>query len=178
MRKRFLIGFILLCLIGSGGCTKIETGAYQEGTYYAFDEETQYSVTMYVNEKGMIKSVFFDAIHIVDCAEYGVLDDTCTLTTKQALGTKYGMKSVSKIEKEWYEQVAAFGAKVVAEQGIDWLQFKYRVDAGSQYEFTETAPSNDNNAQKTYTDSVSGVTIHVDNLYRLITDVLKQAQGK
>jgi hypothetical protein len=176
MKKIIVFSSIILALILITGCTKV--GKYQEGTYYAFDEETQYMVTMYVNEKGVIKSVLFDAIYPTGCATRNVLDDTCKLITKQALGDAYNMKASSKIGKEWYEQVNTFAEKVIKEQGINWVKFKYRVEVDNAYQFTAEQPTGASETDKTYTDSVSGVTIHVDNLHRLISDVLEQAKNE
>ena len=177
MKKAVLTLLMVALIVIVTGCVKIGQNKYKEGTYFVYDDETAYSVVMYVDSSGMIKSLFFDAVYAANCAQRGVLDSTCTITTKQALGDDYNMKAASPIEKEWYEQVNAFADKVIEEQGIDWLEFKYRVmgDDG-KYTFTDTKPEGSEEKDKVYTDSVAGVTIVVDNLHRLVNDVLEQAK--
>ena len=85
------------------------------------------------------------------------------------------MRAASSIDKEWYEQVEAFADKVIKEQNLDWLTFKYK-DADENIVVEQ--PEGKTEADKVYTDSVSGVTIRVDNLYRLIDKVIKQAKAK
>lgn len=178
--KKILVSILLVVLITLTGCTKVE-GLYKEGTHFAYDEETQYTVIVYVDESGLIKSVFFDAPYIVydsdnKCPEvikYG--KPQCQPTTKQILKDEYGMRAASSIDKEWYEQVEAFADKVIKEQNLDWLTFKYK-DADENIVVEQ--PEGKTEADKVYTDSVSGVTIRVDNLYRLIDKVIKQAKAK
>ena len=168
---------LIIFILSLSACVKVGQDNYKEGTYYSYDQDSMYSVVIYINGKGLIKSVFFDAIYLVDCATINVLDETCTITTKQELGANYGMKEVSAIDKEWDEQVDTFANKVIENQGIDWLTFKYRVmgDDGKYY-FTDDKPNQANEKDKIYTDSVAGVTIVVDNLYRLVAEALKQAK--
>jgi len=170
--KKFLVIIIVLFMVLVTGCTKVE-GKYKEGTYYAYDTATRYSVVMYVDSSGKIRSVFFDSIYLQECGTRGVISTCKNVTSKQALGDDYGMKPVSLIEKEWYEQVNAFGDKVVQEQGLEWLEFKFKDTNGN---ITATKPDNTDENDKIYTDSVAGVTIVVDNLSRLINDALKQAE--
>ena len=182
--KKIVIMLLLLCTLSS--CTKVK-GAYKEGTYYAYDEESNYSVIMYVDETGLIKSMLFDAV-MLQCSDEEEKERTCTptdtfadikVTTKQHLGEAYGMRSTSDnmgiIEggAEWYEQVASFANKVMAEQNLDWLVFKYKNEEGKA---TDIKPSNKTEKDKVYTDSVAGVTIKVDNLYKLANMVLSQAK--
>jgi hypothetical protein len=178
MNKK-LIGLLFVTVfILVTGCIRVQDrGLYKEGTYFSFDAATKYSVVMYVGSDGMIKSVLFDAAYAAGCAQRGKLDDTCTITTKRALGDNYNMRVASPISKEWYEQVDAFAAKVVAAQGIDWLEFKYRVlGEDGKYTFTAERPAEQEEDRKVFTDSVSGVTIIADNLQRLVSDVLEQAK--
>jgi hypothetical protein len=170
--KKVLVSFILVTLILLTGCEKV-SGNYKEGTYYAHDEETGYTVTMYVEKDGLIKSVLFDAIYLVGCETRGVIDETCEYaTTKRALGNDYGMSAVTDVG-EWYEQVDRFAKKVVDEQGIDWLVLKYK---DNENNITDEKPEGKTEDDKVYTDTVSGVTIVVDNLERLMIDVLEQAK--
>jgi hypothetical protein len=163
-----LLGVIFLLL---SGCTKV-TGNYKEGTYFAYDEATKYSVVMYVDEAGVIQSVFFDSIYLTGCEQRGVLQTCEGVTSKQALGDDYNMRPASAINKEWYEQVNSFAAKVVEEQDLEWLEFKYKDAEGN---ITSTQPEGKEEKDKVYTDTVAGVTIVVDNLSRLINNVLEQA---
>ncbi len=174
--KKILMIVMVMGLVVLSGCTKV-SGLYKEGTYFAYDEDTMYTAVAYVDDTGTLKSLFFDAAYIKydnnnkcpTIVNHGKTQ--CKPTTKQILGNDYGMKAVSTIDKEWYEQVKTFATKVIKEQGIDWLQLKYKDTNGN---ITSTAPSKD--SSKIYTDSVSGVTISVDNLYRLVSDILNQAK--
>ncbi len=177
MNRLFLsLLFLTISLFIFAGCTKVGEGLYNEGTYYAYDEETGYSVVVYVDNTGSIASVFFDAVYAANCAQRGVLDNTCTITTKQALGDDYNMRVASPINSEWYEQVNTFAAKVVTEQNLDWLEFKYRErGADDKYTFTTVQPEGQEEDDKVFTDSVAGVTIIVDNLSRLVNNALNLA---
>lgn len=166
---------VIVILLFVSACTKVGNN-YKEGTYYSYDNDSKYSVVIYIDDQGLIKSVFFDAVYAADCTTYNVLDETCTLTTKRALGNDYKMKEVSGIGKEWYEQVDAFADKIIKEQGLEWMEFKYRImGEDGKYYFTDDNNQTDEK-NKIYTDSVAGVTIVVDNLYRLVNDVLRQAK--
>ena len=159
----------LLVLVA--GCTKVEQGNYKEGTYFGFDAKNQQTAVVYVDSTGKIKSVFVDAV-------YGQkqTDGTTVYTTKQILGDAYGMKSASAAGNEWYEQIKLLTDKVVEEQGIDWLVFKYRVtNANGDLEFTATKPDAQTEAQKNYTDSVAGVTININPSYTAIKNALDKA---
>lgn len=174
-------GIILtVLLVMISGCTKVEQGDYKEGTYFGFDEESKTTAVIYVDDKGMLKSVFIDAV-------YGktLEDKTKVYTTKQILGDDYGMKTASEnmgeIEggAEWYEQMETLADKVVEEQGIDWLEFKYKVtDDGEPVKvtYTDTMPEGMTEEDKTYTDSVAGVTIHVDAVYNAVKSALDKAK--
>lgn len=160
------------------GCTPAEKGKYKEGTYVGIDETSQQTAVIYVDNSGMIKSVFIDAA-------YGKkqTDGTVVSTTKQILGDKYGMKGASAnmgiIEggAEWFEQMQSLADKVIDEQEIDWLDFKYRVDkTDGSYEFTSTKPADQTEADKLYTDSVAGVTIHINGSYAAVKNALDKAE--
>lgn len=158
--KKIVLSFVLVALLFVTGCTKVEEGEYKEGTYYGFVEETAYdgsvtvtSATIYVNEKGVIKSVFIDST-------YKSKDGK--LTTKKALGDDYGMKETSAnigvIEggAEWDEQVANLENKILEEQGLDWVKWS--------------------DEEKTKTDSVAGVTIIISSMYEAVQKALEQAK--
>lgn len=171
-----LIVAALLILVT--GCTKVSEGNYKEGMYFGFDATSKTTAVVYVDSQGMIKGVFIDAV-------YGQTqpDKTKVYTTKQILGDAYAMKTASAnmgiIEggAEWYEQMESLADKVVDEQGIDWLKFKYRVtDTNGVTTFTDTLPTGQTEADKLYTDSVAGVTIHVDASYNAIKSALDKAK--
>lgn len=151
--KKYLVGLIMISLVLATGCTKVEEiGEYKEGTYFGsftdnYDgKESVATAVVYVDENGKIKSVFLDTTYEHDG----------TLTTKKTLGDDYGMKVASPIGKEWHEQVKVLEDKIVAEQGLDWLEWK--------------------DEQQTETDSVSGVTIKINALYKAVEDALNQAK--
>lgn len=157
--KKVFLGLVLVALLFVTGCNKVEEGNYKEGTYYGFAEETAYdgsvtvtSATIYVDEKGVIKSVFIDSTYKKDGK----------LTTKKTLGDAYGMKATSAnkgvIEggAEWDEQVVNLETKIIEEQGLNWLTWS--------------------DEEKTTTDSVTGVTIDISNMYKAVQSALEQAK--
>lgn len=170
MKKVYgIIIAVVLMLIA--GCTPVAKGDYKEGTYFGYDETNRHTAVIYVDESGMIKSVFVDAAYLAGAegAKYA--------TTKQMLGDGYGMKSASKIGSEWYEQIAKLTDKVIEEQGLDWLEFKYRVTTeDGDFEFTSDKPENQAEGDNKYTDSVAGVTIHVNESYTAIKSALDKAK--
>lgn len=158
LKKLLVIAAVFGFALVSSGCEKAEEGSYKEGTYFGSVEAVSYGKTyvttavVYVNEDGMIKSVFIDNTYFKD-DKY---------TTKQVLGDAYGMKDTSSkngvIEggAEWYEQVEVISDKVVAEQGLDWVKW-----------------TDDTN---TKLDGVSGVTITASTYVSAITAALEQAK--
>lgn len=155
--KKFLLS--LICLVLVVGCTPVEeAGKYKKGTYFGHVNDTYggakavATAVVVVNEKGNIESVFLDTTYEKDEI----------LTTKKVLGTTYGMKGTSaNIGKipggaEWNEQAKTLENKIVAEQGLDWLAWK--------------------DAEKTTTDSVSGVTMKIGALYEAVENALKEAR--
>lgn len=157
--KKTLIGLVLVSLLLVTGCTLVaEKGDYKEGTYFGYVEDTKNGVVtitsavLYVNENGMIKSVFIDSTYNKDSMN----------TSKKALGDAYGMKATSAGlgvipgGAEWYEQAKSFEKKIVDEQGLEWLTWK--------------------DEAKTKTDSVSGVTITVSSYYKAVENALSQAK--
>lgn len=154
-----VVGFVLFT-----GCEKVENGMYKEGSYFASSGIHTASIT--VDKNGRLISVFIDAAYIEyengqcksTAEEYGVTK--CVPTTKKTLREKYGMKETSSnIGKipggaEWYEQVETFEKKIIEDQGITKILVK---DDGK-------------------TDSVSGVTIEVDEMYQAVLKALEQAK--
>lgn len=157
--KKFL-GIVLAAFLvfGVTGCEKVGSGDYKEGTYFGSVEYESYGVTyvttavVYVNESGVIKSVYLDSTY----------NNNGKSTTKKTLGDDYGMKSTSasigKIEggAEWYEQVAVIEDKVVTEQNLDWVTW--------------------NSEDKTKLDGISGCTINADTYIQAIQKALDQAK--
>lgn len=157
MKKIF--GILIISLLCLTGCEAVETekGEYKEGTYFGSVSSESYgkmyttTATVYVNQNGMIKSVFIDATYIKDDV----------VTTKKALGDAYAMKetsaSIGNIEggAEWYEQVETLEDKIVSEQGLDWVTYQ-----------------EDNSTL----DGVSGVTIQVADLIKAVDIALNNAK--
>lgn len=120
MKKYLFVTLSLfLCLFVFAGCEKVESGKYKEGTYFGYVED-DYSkpsaiatAVVYVNENGMIKSVFLDTTYTKDEL----------LTSKKALGSEYGMLKASEVKKEWYEQVNLIEAKVIENQDTSFITF-------------------------------------------------------
>lgn len=108
---------LLVCFFVLTGCEKVNKGDYKEGTYFGSYADTYGSTpsvataVVYVDESGMIKSVFLDTTY----------SKSNTLTTKKTLGEAYGMKANSEVEKEWYEQVNLIEAKVIENQDLSFI---------------------------------------------------------
>lgn len=158
--------FLTLCLAVVGlfiitGCEKVdEKGSYKEGTYFGSYEYESYgahyvtTAVIYVNNNGVIKSVYLDSTYNKDGVN----------TTKKTLGDSYGMKETSANignipgGAEWYEQVKNIEDKVIAEQGLDWV--KWSDDAETKLDV----------------DTISGVTISSDSYINAINNALKTAR--
>lgn len=118
MKKIILVLPMLLLSILLFGCEKVSNGDYKEGTYFANvidnyggSKNTAIAV-VYVDDSGLIKSVFLDTIYEKDGIN----------TTKKSLGSDYGMKVRSEVGKEWYEQVNLIESKVVENQDISFIK--------------------------------------------------------
>lgn len=158
--------FLSLCVVAFGlvlmtGCEKVsEQGVYKEGTYFGYDEYESYgenfvtTAVVYVNENGMIKSVFIDSTY----TKNGVN------TSKKVLGDDYAMKSTSANMgvipggAEWYEQAEKIEEKVISEQGLDWV--KWEDEANTKLDL----------------DTISGVTISADSYINAVSNALKLAK--
>lgn len=160
--KKLFLGLVLVTLLFTVGCEKVETeGKYTKGTYLGVQDTVDYNsgesfvttALVNVDKEGMISNVFIDVTYKTS---EGVN------TTKKVLGDDYGMKATSAnigvIEggAEWYEQVKVLEDKVVSEQGLEWFTFK------------QDEPSK--------TDAVSGVTITVTDYHAALTNALEQAK--
>ena len=148
MKKRLLL-VMTFVLIVITGCVKIEEqGNYKVGTYFGSfaGNGSVATAVVYVDDNGYIKSVYLDTTYEKDEV----------LTTKKTLGEEYGMKAASPISKEWFEQVETLEKKIITEQGLDWIKWT--------------------DEDKTVTDSVSGVTMKINTLYKAVDGALKQAK--
>ena len=116
MKKMILV--LLIGILFMTGCEKVEQGNYKEGTYFAAVEDTYggeantATATIYVDQNGMIQSVFLDTTYMKDGK----------VTTKKALGDGYEMVKYSNATLEWDDQVSNLEKKIIEEQGLDWLQ--------------------------------------------------------
>ena len=112
MKKYFgLIACLLLSLFVFTGCEKVENGNYKEGNNYG-GSKSMATAVVYVDQNGMIKSVFLDTVYSKDSV----------LTTKKTLGDDYNMKPGSEAKKEWYEQVNLIETKVIENQDISFIK--------------------------------------------------------
>lgn len=115
--KKFLVVTLAgLCIFGVAGCEKVEKGDYKEGTYYASvvddynNAANTASAVMYVNENGVIKSLFLDTTYT----------SNEVVTTKKTLKNDYNMKTYNTAAAgEWYEQIEKLEKAIVDAQGLD-----------------------------------------------------------
>lgn len=151
MKKLIVIALGMVCLFSVSGCQKLE-GDYKEGTYMGHVTDTyggannEAIAVVYVGASGRIESVYLDTTYT----------SGENVTTKKALGNDYNMKTYSNATLEWYEQMNLLEKKVVEEQGIDFINWT--------------------DAERTTTDSVSGVTIKINAIYEALNNALKQAK--
>ena len=150
MKKYLMIVALFLCLFTFTACEKVSEGNYNEGTYlgtvtdsYGGSDSTAMAV-VYVDANGLIKSVYLDTVYSKDDV----------LTTKKTLGKDYNMIVASEAKKEWYEQVNLIEAKVIENQGTDFMKLD---DSGK-------------------TDTIAGVTMKVDALVEALNNALNQAK--
>lgn len=147
--------YIMILMLGVllTGCEKVETeplGDYKEGTYLGSAVDSYGG-----SENTAFAVVYVDKNGMIKSV---YVDTTYTkdmvVTTKKVLQDHYGMSSIAGT-KEWDEQVQLLEQKIVEHQGIDFITWK--------------------DDEKTTTDSVSGVTIKIDAMYKAVTEALKQA---
>ncbi len=148
--------YILLCLFGLFlvGCEKVdemEKGKYKPGMYFGYhategERANVATAVVFVDENGFIKDVFLDTTYMKDGVPH----------TKQALGEDYAMRVASPVEREWFEQADDFAAEIVKKQDLGFVNW---VDP-----------------DETTIDSVSGVTMQVDDLYKAVTNALSEAK--
>lgn len=157
--KKIALGLVIVSVLFLSGCTLLGSGKYKEGTYFGSkvyeSQGKQYVATavIYVSDNGKIATVFIDST-------YTTKDGVAT--TKKVLGDAYGMKATSASigviagGAEWFEQIKVLEDKIVSEQGLEWLKYS--------------------DATNTKTDSVSGVTISVNDYYAAVKIALDQAK--
>ncbi len=153
-----IISLLIVVIIMTVGCQKVNEGKFTEGTYFGSVETVSYgkkyvtTAVVYINDQGLIKSVFIDSTYLKDEVN----------TTKKVLGDAYGMKSTSANAgtisegSEWYEQVEVLEEKIIEEQGIDWIV--WQDDA------------------KTKLDALTGFTITADSYIEAVSKALEQAK--
>ena len=161
--KKYLLAILFVMVICLTGCEKekvkdnVEKGNYKEGTYFGYAYDKNYdayaTAVIYVNENGMIKSVFLDSTYI------NKNKSATTTTTKKVVGSEYGMKTVSEKNgkitggAEWYEQMNAVEKYVIEHQNID-----VTLD------------------DKGKTDAISGATLNLKPAVEALTDALNKAK--
>lgn len=149
--KKVFISLALVGLLFTVGCEKVEKGNYKQGTYVATavdaykDEGNVASAKISVDKNGKIESVYLDTTYTTSDG---------TKTTKKTLKDNYNMKKYSSAVGEWYEQVEKLEAKIVENQGVDFLTLK-----------TDST-----------TDTVAGCTIKVDALKAATIKALEKAK--
>lgn len=153
----FSLAIALLLLTGCTVANDTVKGNYKEGTYfgtYEYEYNGQKDVAtavVYVDANGVIKSCFLDTTYMKDNV----------YTTKKTLGDAYGMKGTSANigvipgGGEWYEQINNIEAKIIEEQGLDWVKYD---EAGTKL------------------DGFSGATINVSDLMKAVEAALAQAK--
>lgn len=148
--KKYLFGLVLVIALFLVGCEKIG-GDYTKGVYFGSSEYTSYGVK-------------YVATAVVTVNDQGKIESVFidatynkdgVNTTKKVLGEAYGMAAVSK-KLEWDKQINLLETKIVEEQGLSW--FKY------------------SDTENTEIDSVSGVTISVNNYHDAVKMALDQAK--
>ena len=151
MKKLFIILFAITLLSIGTGC-EIITGEYKEGTYFGYAYDADYdsyaTTVIYVDEAGMIKSVFIDSTYI------NKSKSATTASTKRVEGDDYNMKTYyPSAVGEWYEQAEALEKYIIDNQGFDITL--------------------DNEGK---TDAVSGATINLSAIVESVNNALKQAK--
>lgn len=151
--KKCFIGLIFSFLFFTG-CEKVETveyGNYVEGTYLGSA----------VDNYGGVENTAFAVVYV---DKYGMIRsvyiDTTYVkdsinTTKKVLKDDYGMSTIMNTV-EWDKQVQLLESKIIEEQGLDFINWT--------------------NDEHSLTDSVSGVTIKIDAMYKAVDDALNQAK--
>lgn len=151
MKKYFgIVIALVLCVFVFTGCEKVNVGKYKEGTYFGTYQDN------YGGSDAVATAVVY--VDSTGTIKSVFLDTTYSkdsvLTTKKTLKDDYGMKKSSEVGKEWYEQVELIEAKVIENQDISFITL-------------------DDNGK---TDTIAGVTMKIDALYKALEDALKDAK--
>lgn len=151
MRKLGLILCAVFLLSVGTGCEMV-TGEYKEGTYFGYAYDADYdsyaTTVIYVDDAGMIKSVFIDSTYI------NKAKSETTASTKRVEGNDYNMKTYNqKAVGEWYEQAEALEKYIIENQG-----FNITLDSNGK------------------TDAISGATINLGAIAESVNNALKQAK--
>ena len=151
MKKYFgILIAIVMCVFVFTGCEKVSEGNYKEGNYYGS------VVDSYGGSNAVASAVVYvDSTGMIKSV---FLDTVYTkddvLTTKKTLGDAYNMKQASEVGKEWFEQVNLIEAKVIENQNITFMTLN----------------------EDGKTDTIAGVTMKVDALYKALENALNQAK--
>lgn len=151
MKKYFgILIAIVMCVFVFTGCEKVSEGNYKEGTYYGS------VIDSYGGSNAVASAVVYvDSTGMIKSV---FLDTVYTkddvLTTKKTLGDAYNMKPASEVGKEWFEQVNLIEAKVIENQNITFMTLN----------------------EDGKTDTIAGVTMKVDALYKALENALNQAK--
>ncbi len=177
MKKLLLLAIMLLSVVTLSACadeSNVVAGDLTPGTYFGFDEDSAYSVTLVVNADGGIEGVFFDALRVknsvvitrgaaADGSEDTAAVTYTTFSTKQALQEGYTLGSGVM----WATEADELAAAIVANQG--WND-AWTVIAGTDGDhdlFDVTAQG--------VIDDISGVTIGVEGFVVAWLEAIGQA---
>lgn len=151
MKKELLAGAALALLLA--GCGNANTGVTEEGAS-ASDSEGK-GVTNIAEVKHDDATTKAEVTK-VDGKVTGITIDEIDKdgVSKKDLGDKYGWKSASAIEKEWYEQVE-FLENYILENGVDSIKMNDQGQAENE-------------------DLKSGCTISISNM----VEAVKEAEAK
>lgn len=136
------------------GCEDVpEKGIYKEGTYIGSSEYEYADVhfvttaVVYINDLGMIKSVFVDSTYI----------DGSSATTRKVHKNTNAIDETGEISSiSWDKQVDLIEKAIIKEQDLNFIKWS--------------------NEEKTLTDSIDGVTIPIQDIYNAVSNALNQAK--
>jgi rhodanese-related sulfurtransferase len=154
---------------------------YADGVYFGMDEAHGYYVKVTV-EDGFITDVFFDALYDVylgcdvdgtfddqvakaDCGDVATETPVYEETTKQVLGTDYGMGAITG--KEWYEHANELAAAILDAQewDADWVIIPGTDGGHDKFDTTDTDTA----------DAVGGVTVGIEGFKTAWDEAIAQA---
>lgn len=120
MKKVFVLLLLAVSAVMLFGCKASDYKV--DGEFMAFEHGMNYGAPMVTSvtvtiEKGKVVKFYIDAIQSTKSGN----DYTWNESTKKELGYDYGMKAVSDIGKEWFEQAASIEAYML-EHGVDAVE--------------------------------------------------------